>query len=109
MRCLRRVSLAAIVLTLALAVALPRQAARAQQSVSLASGCNNVTLPFDAGTSLRVVAGQIEPPGALLSIFKYDAATSRWTGFSPDVPDTLNDYLSVTARLEAVFICMDAP
>lgn len=109
MRCPLRLRPAVIILTLALAVVLPRQAARAQESVSLVAGCNNVALPFASGTSIRVVAGQIQPPGALQSIFRYDAATSRWLAFSPDTPESLNDYLMVGARLEPVFICMDGP
>lgn len=81
----------------------------AQESVSLVAGCNNVALTFAAGTPITQIAGQIQPASALRSIFRFDAGAGRFVAFSPAVPATVNDYRVIDRRLEAVYICMNAP
>ena len=81
----------------------------AQEAVALVSGCNNVTLAEPAGTPLRTLAARIQPAGALNAIFRYDAATTRFLGFSPAAPDAVNDYAATSTALDAAFICMNAP
>lgn len=109
---LRRL-LAGLVLGLVVGVvttmAAPPPSVRAQESVNLVTGCNNVALAFTAGTPISQIAGQIQPPSALRSIFRFDAASARFVAFSPAVPATVNDYLVIDRRLEAVYICMTAP
>ena len=41
-----------------------------------------------------------------MSIFHLDAASRRFLGYSPAVPEFANDYATVGARLETVFICV---
>ncbi len=80
----------------------------AQAAVSLAPGCTNVALAEAAGTPLREVATRISPAGALLGIFIY-VGEGRFRAFSPSGADGVNDYLTVTAPFEPVFICMREP
>ncbi|MER3419961.1 MAG: hypothetical protein C4290_05290 [Chloroflexota bacterium] len=82
--------------------------ARAQAAVSLAAGCTNVALAEAAGTPLRDVAARISPAEALLGIFVY-VGDGRFRAFSPSAPDAVNDYRTVTAPFEPVFICMHEP
>jgi len=89
--------------------ALHVRAARAQEPAALAEGCTNVTLAYPTGTPLRVVAAGVRPSASLTGIFRFDAALGRFLGFSPAAPDAANDYPSITAPLEAVFVCMESP
>jgi len=78
----------------------------ATATVALAAGCSNVALTWPAGTPLATVAMAVDPPHALTSIFKLDAAQRRYRGYSPTAPAFANDYTAVEAPLEAVFICV---
>lgn len=78
------------------------------EPVALLLGCTNETLTFPAGTSLDTVAANISPASALQSIFRFDAAQSRFLGYSPAAPAPVSDYTSVTSSLEPVFICMSS-
>lgn len=71
-------------------------------------GCNNLALTFPVGTPLRTVAQSVSAGAQLLSIFRLNNQTGRFTGFSPTVPEFANDYTMVTTRLETVFICVRA-
>lgn len=103
----RWLAVAMLALTLgALDVGL-RTAAGAQAEVVLAPGCTNVALAEAAGTPLREVASRITPADALLGIFLY-VGNGRFRAFSPSAPDTVNDFLAVTAPFDPVFICMRA-
>ncbi|MBI2761887.1 MAG: hypothetical protein HYX51_10745 [Chloroflexi bacterium] len=82
-------------------------AAGMTETVALVGGCNNVTLTWQDGTPLAMVAGAIEPPAALLSIWRFDNAAQRFSGYSP-LPAAPND-LTTARRLDAVFICMTGP
>jgi hypothetical protein len=79
------------------------------RSDRLIAGCNNVALTFPAGTPLRTVAAGVSESAGLLSIFRLNPATARFLGFAAAAPDFANDYTTVGARLEAVFICVRAP
>jgi hypothetical protein len=78
------------------------------RSDRLVPGCNNLVLTFPAGTPLRTVAQGVSAGAGLISIFRLDSAARRFVGFSPTAPDLANDYTTVTARLETVFICVGA-
>ncbi|MGE0538621.1 MAG: collagen binding domain-containing protein [Dehalococcoidia bacterium] len=79
------------------------------EAVPLTTGCTNVALTWPVGTAMTTVAAGVTPAGVLESIFKLDAATGRFRGFSPSAPAFANDYNQVEASLEAVFICMRSP
>ena len=101
--------LAVLLAVLVLAHRRPHDAAaQPTDTVTLVAGCTNVTLTWPAGTSLSTVAAAITPAGALLSIFRFDAQSGRFRGFSPMAPAFANDYTMVTSALEPVFVCMSA-
>lgn len=97
--------LAGALLVLALAVGSP-QAATAQDTVVLRSGCTNVVLAHPAGTPLRTVVATVQPAGVVSSIFRYDTTAGRFVAFSPSAPDAANDYAVTATSLDAVFICV---
>jgi hypothetical protein len=76
------------------------------EAVQLLAGCSNVVLTWPTGTPLATVARAVDPPHALESIFKLDAAQGRYRGYSPTAPAFANDYTAVEAALEAVFVCV---
>jgi hypothetical protein len=78
-------------------------------TVPLFAGCNNVAMPYPAGTPVLTAISGIQPQSAIRGVFHYDAITGSFAGFSPSAPDAVNDYLLVGALLEPVYICMDAP
>lgn len=78
------------------------------RSDRLVAGCTNLALTFPAGTPLASVAQGVSSGAGLLSIFRLDAASGRFLGYSPGVPAFANDYTTVGSRLEAVFICVRA-
>jgi sugar lactone lactonase YvrE len=83
-------------------------AAGPTRSDRLVAGCNNLALTFPPGTPLRTVAQSVSAGAQLTSIFRLDAASRRFLGFSLAAPDFANDYTMVGSRLEAVFICVGA-
>jgi PKD repeat protein len=78
------------------------------ETISLTTGCTNLTLTWPNGTSISVVSTAISPAGALASIWRYDAVQGRFLGYTPSAPSFANDLLTVN-RLEAVFICVNSP
>ncbi len=96
------VALTAVALN-GVAVAQPAQT----ESVELFRGCNNVTLTWPTGTNTSDVAAGVAPAAALQSIWRFDNAAQRFSGFSPQFP-AQSDYRSVS-RIDAVFICMAGP
>jgi acid phosphatase len=81
-------------------------AAGPTRSDRLAPGCTNVVLTFPPGTTLGTVAQGVSAAAGLVSIFHLDAASRRFLGYSPAVPAFANDYTTIGARLETVFICV---
>lgn len=81
----------------------------AQESATLQTGCNNVTLAAPVGTRIADIALAIAPREALISIFRFDPARGQFLAYAPNVPDSVNDYLALSSNLEPVFICMRAP
>jgi hypothetical protein len=77
----------------------------ATEMVDLVAGCNNVALTYPNGTPPGQVA--VSPSSALDAIWRYDAATGRFVGYSP-LPGAPND-LTALNRLDAVFVCVDTP
>jgi len=78
------------------------------ESVALASGCNNIALTWPSGTALTTVVAAVNTPGAVAAIWHFDAFGQRFRGFSPTAPSVANDLTTIN-RLEAVFICLNAP
>jgi hypothetical protein len=79
----------------------------ATEAVQLLAGCSNVALTWPSGTPLATVAMAVDPPHALTSIFKLDAAVGRYRGYSPTAPAFANDYTAIETTLEAVFVCVN--
>ena len=77
------------------------------ESVALVAGCTNVSLTWPDGTPTGAVARAITPPAALVAIWRYDATQRRFLAFSPRSAQASD--LTTVDRLDAVFICMDAP
>lgn len=77
------------------------------ETVDLVEGCNPLAATWADGTAIAVVAGAVDPAEALDAIWSFDAASSTWQGYAPDVPADVNDLASVD-RLDAIFICVNA-
>jgi beta-lactamase superfamily II metal-dependent hydrolase len=82
---------------------------------TLYEGCNNIALTFPdrtpvghphPGWTTESVVDSIEPATALQSIWRYDAAQSRFLGFSSAAPQA-SDLLTVNF-LDAVWVCVTA-
>ena len=77
------------------------------RTVSLVTGCNNVSLTFPDNTPTGTVANGVSPSAALLSVWKLvDPAASKYRAFFPGATQA-TDLPSVN-RLDAVFICVNA-
>jgi hypothetical protein len=81
--------------------------ARLTEAVALSAGCSNLVLSWPTGTPLAAVAAALSPSQALRAIFKLDAATGRYRGYSPSAPAFANDYMTIDAPLDAVFVCVN--
>jgi hypothetical protein len=77
------------------------------EGVELGAGCSNVTLTWPDGTPTGAVARAVTPPAALVALWRYDAAQRRFLAFSPRSAQASD--LTTVNRLDAVFICMEAP
>ena len=80
------------------------------QETPLVPGCNNVVVHFGTTFTLTVrdlYLWRIRPQTALDAVWKHDAATGSFLGFSPlpNAPNSLRDL----NRLDAVFVCVRAP
>jgi beta-lactamase superfamily II metal-dependent hydrolase len=71
---------------------------------ALFKGCNSVALTFPDGTPAQSVANAVGPSSAVESIWRYDAAQTRFEAFSPAAPQA-SDLLTVNF-LDAVWICV---
>ena len=77
------------------------------ETVPLFPGCNNVTMTWSNGAPIETVAAAVSPAGALRAIWLYVPLRQGFFGWSP-LPGAPVDLLAVS-RLDAVFICMNAP
>jgi hypothetical protein len=77
------------------------------ETVDLVEGCNPIAATWADGTAIAAVAGAVAPPEALDAIWKFDAASATWQGYSPSVPADVNN-LALVDRLDAIFICVNA-
>jgi hypothetical protein len=77
------------------------------ETVDLVEGCNPIAATWADGTAIAAVAGAVAPAEALDAIWKFDAASSTWEGYSPSVPADVNNLVSVD-RLDAIFVCVNA-
>jgi hypothetical protein len=77
------------------------------ETVDLVEGCNPIAATWADGTAIAAVAGAVAPAEALDAIWKFDAASATWQGYSPTAPADVNDLVSVN-RLDAIFICVNA-
>lgn len=78
------------------------------ETVSLTTGCSNVSLTWPNGTPVSTVGAAVSPTGILTSVWRYDTAQGRFLGYNPSAPSFVNDLQTVN-RLEAVFICVSSP
>ncbi len=62
---------------------------------------------FPDGTAAAVVAAAVTPAEALQAIWRYDAATDRYAGFSPAAPFASD--LATINRSDTIRICTGAP
>jgi hypothetical protein len=85
----------------------PNLPGAATRTVTLAPGCTDVVSAFPDGTSPQAVAAAVTPADALQAIWRYDAATGRYAGFSPAAPFA-SDLTSVN-RTDTIRICTGAP
>jgi hypothetical protein len=76
--------------------------------IDLVAGCNNITLTFALEAPMQLIAASIDPPAALITIWRYDAEAGRFRGWSP-LPAAPNDYTDRSTTLEAAFICLSQP
>jgi len=77
------------------------------ETVDLVEGCNPIAATWADGTAIAAVAGAVAPAEALDAIWKFDAASSSWEGYSPTAPADVND-LALVNRLDAIFVCVNA-
>ena len=69
------------------------------------AGCNPLTTTYPDGTTVQTLTGATAPAGTLDAIWKFDAGA--WRAYSPEFPQASD--LAVTAFLDVVFLCVDAP
>jgi hypothetical protein len=77
------------------------------ESVALVEGCNPVASTWPDATAIAAAAGAVAPAEALDAIWKFDAASGTWMGYSPSAPAAVSDLASID-RLDAIFICVNA-
>jgi hypothetical protein len=70
----------------------------------LYEGCNNISLTFADGTASETVPQAVTPSEAVQAMWRYNAAESRFVGFSPAAPQA-SDLLTVDF-LDAVWLCV---
>jgi hypothetical protein len=70
----------------------------------LYEGCNNISLTFPDGTASETVLQAVTPSEAVQAMWRYNAAESRFVGFSPAAPQA-SDLLTVDF-LDAVWLCV---
>jgi hypothetical protein len=89
------------------AVGVVKLAAFESESVSLVTGCNPVAATWPDATLIDTVAKGVAPPESLDAIWLFDPESGTWKGFSAAAPEA-SDLASVN-RLDAVFVCVNAP
>ena len=70
----------------------------------LYEGCNNISLTFPDGTGSETVPQAVTPSEAVQAMWRYNAAESRFVGFSPAAPQA-SDLVTVDF-LDAVWLCV---
>jgi len=73
--------------------------------MSLIAGCNPTTTTYPDGTTVQTLTAATAPAGILDAIWRFDAGV--WRAYSPEFPQASD--LAVTAFLDVVFLCVDAP
>jgi hypothetical protein len=73
--------------------------------MNLIAGCNPITTTYPDGTTVQTLTAATAPAGTLDAIWKFDAGV--WRAYSPEFPQASD--LAVTAFLDVVFLCVDAP
>jgi hypothetical protein len=73
--------------------------------MDLIAGCNPITTTYPDGTTVQTLTAATAPAGILDAIWKFDAGV--WRAYSPEFPQASD--LAVTAFLDVVFLCVDAP
>jgi len=73
--------------------------------MDLIAGCNPITTTYPDGTTVQTLTAATAPAGTLDAIWRFDAGV--WRAYSPEFPQASD--LAVTAFLDVVFLCVDAP
>ena len=73
--------------------------------MNLIAGCNPLATTYPDGTTVQTLTAATAPPGILTAIWKFEAGV--WLAYSPEFPQASD--LAVTAFLDVVFLCVDAP
>jgi len=73
--------------------------------MNLIAGCNPTTTTYPDGTTVQTLTAATAPAGILDAIWRFDAGV--WRAYSPEFPQASD--LAVTAFLDVVFLCVDAP
>jgi len=105
MASLRMVALSAVVAATVALVGADTAVAQPPRVVGLFPACNNVALTFPGGTSATAVVAQVTPPDAAQAMWRLDAQTSVFAGYSPAAPQA-SDLVTV-GFLDAVFLCVN--
>ena len=77
------------------------------ETVQLFRGCNNIAVTWPNGTAIATFANAINPPQAVIAVWRYDNRQKRFSAYSPS-PDALNDLTAVN-RNEVLYVCLDSP
>ncbi len=73
--------------------------------MNLIAGCNPLATTYPDGTTVQTLTAATAPAGILDAIWRFDAGV--WRAYSPEFPQASD--LAVTAFLDVVFLCVDAP
>lgn len=77
-------------------------------SVALSLGCSSVVISAPAGTPISAIAALVQPPGSVVSIWRYDNSLHGWQAgyFAGGGPV---DFSSTGGGTEAYAICVGGP
>jgi uncharacterized protein YkwD len=77
------------------------------ESLSLPAGCSWVTSAWPSGTRPETVAEAVSPSGAFRSLWRFDASSAQFLGYSPGPAGTSDPLL--LNYLDPIALCLDRP
>lgn len=78
-----------------------------QRRINLPQGCTNVASTFPDATPTGTIVSNVNPSTAVLSVWEYDSANQRFKGYLPGATQATD--LPTVNRLDAIYICVNAP